>query len=207
MSNSYNRPPAIVVDEVCVSRPCMPGQQLMIGLDACAAVLWGKDEVELRMPAPQEYFVAPDVPDVISHIVSLRDIRLPMGFRDMLSYRVPGAPDRLFRLGFHGEMTLRVAHIQGFSMVIRRSLTHHAPQVSLLSLLLDWMRPRMMEALTEVLGEEPPDYPEILRQRDALQTAMEKAIFRPLYEDGLCIRPHSLMIQEFSKPMLFVANH
>lgn len=188
--------PVILADDFPLCRRCQPGEALRLGLDACVISL-RDDGAALHMPPPDAPFTAPME---TSFLVSLRDARFSVGFQDLLSYRVEGS-DLTFRLGFHGSMSVQVAHAHGFAGVLRRSLAA-GPEASLFSLLSDGLRPLAIGAMRDVLGDGLPEYEEIRRRRAALQAALETAFFPGLYACGLCLRPRSFSIEGFSRPML-----
>ena len=193
--------PVLLADDFPLSRRCLPGEVLRLDLDACAISLQ-HDTATLHMPPPQENFTVPT--DVPSFLVSLRDVHVSVGFQNLLNYRIENPPDQLFPLGFHGGMTVHVAHAHGFSSVLRRSLASSEPTISLFSLLSEGLRPLAVRAMHDVLNDTFPAYREILHQRTALQSALEAAFFPKLYVCGLCLHPHSFVIEGFSKPMFHI---
>ena len=180
-----------------VSCLCPAGKQLRLGMDVCAIVL-SKDSADILMPPPGNVFIAPY--NAQCCIVSLREFRVKFGMKDLVGYRAAGAPGRIFRLGFFGEVTLKFAHSRGFSNLLRRSTDISAD--TLIPMLETELRSQITSAITSVLGTQPADYQDILAHRGQLQIEIEKALFWQLYTYGLCIKPHSLSIQGFSKPVI-----
>ncbi|MBQ7786236.1 MAG: hypothetical protein IJ381_08855 [Clostridia bacterium] len=184
-------------DGTVISCHCPPHTPLRLGASACAVILDG-GKARLHIPAPDEVFFSPDQGTCC--IVSLNTFRLTLGMKELIGYHAAGAPGHLFQLGFFGEITLKVAHIRGLSLLLRRSSDITVD--TLFPMLGETLRPVMIEAFQSVLGSQPVDYQEILAQRAQLQVAAEKALFWALYPLGLCVKPHSFSIKGFSKPML-----
>ncbi len=186
-------------DGSVISRGCRPGQRLRLGMSSCAVTLRPEDAATLHMPLLGEVFTAPW--DAESCIVSLRDIPLNITLKDLISFQVQQNPRILSRLGLCATLTLRVSHIHGFSNLLRRSL--NITSASLFPLMEVELQPLVIAALTDVLGSDPPEYSQILERHAMLQSAVENALFVPLFAYGLCIRPHSFAIRNYIRSNLY----
>ena len=133
------------------------------------------------------------------YAVNYRYMRQQMGFADLITYTVDAIPGHFFRLGFHADMTVCVSHVRGLSrfMADRDRMT----LLQAFSVLREPMERAASLAVQETAGSQPT-WDQLCGLSGAIREQTEGRFFRLLYDNGLCLMPHSLMIKGFATPRL-----
>lgn len=138
--------------------------------------------------------------DGVWYAVNFSRISLQIGFSDLISYVIPAIRGQVFRLGFHADVNVRVASVHGLypHMQTRDSMT----MLELLHTFKSSMHDCVVQALETVLGPDVPTLDQVIGNKGQIEKETESALFWLLYQNGLCIKPHSFAISGFAPPLL-----
>lgn len=134
------------------------------------------------------------------YAVNYRPMTQHIGFSDLIAYRVASIPGQSFRLGFHADLDIRTAHVQGLLPLMRSRTSMR--MLDAMNVLRAPMQEMAARALESTVGREAPELSYVMQKRDEIQRELECALFPFLYRNGLCMKPRSFLIQGFAPPML-----
>ena len=179
-----------------IAQRFMPGQQVILGPNALMAELTEQDFSFRCIPAWKQL----EIPGGGRwYAVSLRRFILSFGVGDMISYSVDAYPGQAFRLGFFSQVDFQVAHLKGFQRWMRGRETVSCD--SLATAMHGLIAEAVQLAVCSVLRPYS-NFGACTRSKPQLEAAIEEVLFDILFENGLCVRPHTYRIVNFAKPTI-----
>ena len=137
--------------------------------------------------------------------VNTKEQEIHFGMADLLHYSVDTLPHHAFQLGFFGSLRFFIAHLKGVSSIMQTGSYIRAEDVMIIR--RTELRDAVSAALQAHFGSGPLKYSDLngpLRQE--LTGVIDRALFDPLFQAGLCMIPGSLRIEQLSVPAVSLVS-